>query len=421
MNRLEDRLQRDLRAQAEDIIPADVPQLRLPERPSRPVRWLWHRGTQRPSSWLTPLAAAVAVAAVITGTFAAVKAIHPAGQTQVKANTAGLPPYYVYLPTGWRSTAVVARTATGSVVKTLHAPRPFLFEDASGGQCSQSLSAAGDGEFMLMAVGPAPSTSSGPGPAVRFYLLRVSPSGATRMTAIHLPEPIGDGQNVCYGLSPDSQRLAVAYTPGSKSWGRTVIEVITLATGRAHRWSYTTTLCCSSIENLAWVTPRTLAFSVPFNAPSGPTASAPPAQDAAGTYLLDTAARGSRLLADSRRLTGASFQIQAATPDGTGLIVDHYQEHGGLPTLDEVSVRTGRVVRTYGQVSGDVLAAVLWSDPSGDRLVVAEVVDPMASRPPGPQFDSIGFLKPGGRKPGGTFTRLHPLPRIEGGIPGLAW
>jgi hypothetical protein len=71
-----------------------------------------------------------------------------------------------------------------------------------------------------------------------------------------------------------------------------VAQIITLATGQVRQWSCTDTLQADPVRDLTWVTPRTLAFYVPLNAPDAPTTTAPPQQDSPGTWLLDTAAPG---------------------------------------------------------------------------------------------------------------------------------
>jgi hypothetical protein len=433
VNSIENRLLRDLRAQAGHITPSSVHPLRLPEPGGHHARPLRHLRPRHRPAWMAPLAAAAAVTAVLFGAFAATQAIrHPAPRNQAPANWPDeLPPYYVYLPQAWRSSAVVAKTPVGEVIATLHAPRPFTFEDDTSGDCSQSISSAGDREFVLMAAGQPPRVPPrtrpgaylGDGTPVRLFLLQVAPAGEARLTAVRLPERLGTNQDVCYALSPDGGHLALTFTPNPSPGhaGTMVLQVITLATGQVRQWTYTNTLRGDPVRDLSWVTPRTLAFYVPLNAPDAPTTTAPPPQDSPGTYLLDTAAPSHNLLADSRHLTGELFEVQAATPDGTLLIGNHYQEPSGRAVLDEVSARTGQVIRTFGKCIDACLEgpeAVLWSDPSGDRLVVAESA---TNPPPGPQTDLIGTLKPGGLKRGGAFTPLRPQPRVEGDIPGLAW
>jgi hypothetical protein len=420
VNRLEDRLRRDLRARAEDVTRPSVPPLHLPGPPGHRSRSRWHRGSASRPAWVTPLAAAAAVTAVIAGTFTAAQAIYPpAPRPQVPAATSGLtglPPYYVSLPRDYRSTAVVARTATGAVIATLHAPRPFMFSDDNDGDCAQSLSAAGDQEFVLKATAQQPGVLAAIGPAVRLFLLRVTPAGGVSLTALRLPDRLGGNQSLCYALSPDGRRLALTFTPNPDLGSRMVVQVVTLATGQVRQWSYTSTLRADPVRNLTWVTPRILAFYVPFNAPDAPTTTAPPRRDTPGTYLLNTAAAGHSLLTDSRRLTGEQFEVHAATPDGTRLIVNHYGQPGTRAVLDEVSVRTGQVVQTFGTCVDACLGgaeAVLWSDPSGDRLVVAK---PLKNSPPGQELHVIGALAPGG-----AFTPLRPQPHVEGQLPGLAW
>jgi ABC-type phosphate transport system substrate-binding protein len=72
VSRLEDRLRRDLSAQAGHITSPSVPRLRLPGPAGRQARTPWHRGVRRRSGWLIPLAAAGAVTALIIATFIAI-------------------------------------------------------------------------------------------------------------------------------------------------------------------------------------------------------------------------------------------------------------------------------------------------------------------------------------------------------------
>ena len=223
---------------------------------------------------------------------------------------------------------------------------------------------------------------------------------------------------MCYALSPDGTHLALTYTPTLAHSETMVIQVITLATGQVRQWSYTSTLRANPVRDLTWVTPRTLAYYIPLNAPDAPTTTTPPQQDTPGTWLLDTTAPAPGLLADSRRLTGELFEVQTATPDGTRLIGNHYREPGphATATLEEISARTGKIIQTFGQCVGTCgggAEAVLWSDPSGHQLVVAKSVK---NPPPELQTDVIGILKPGG-----DFTPLRPQPKAEGQIPGLTW
>lgn len=396
MTRLEDRILRDLRIQADRITPSSVPRLRLPGPDEHQARTAWYRGSRRRLAWLVPLAAAVAVAAVIVGALTAVQAIRDPAPRHPVTGPDGLPPYYVYLPREFRSSVVVARTGTGAVIRTLHAPSPLFFEDDGSGDCTQSISAAGDREFALMAT----SESH----AARIFLLRVSPSGGTRLSAVHLPEK-PDGQELCYSLSPDGRRLALTFAPRSAHANAMVVQVITLATGQVWQWSYTDAGAGDPVRDLTWVTSRTVGYFVPFK----------------GTYLLDTSLAGQQLAADSRRVTGGQDEFQGSSPDGTRLLVAHAEDGGRHAILEEISAHTGKVVRTFGQclfACDGGAEAVLWSNAAADRLIVAESLNLKA---PGPQVDTIGILKPNGRKAGGAFTKLRPQPRVEGEIPGLAW
>ena len=139
MNDLQDRLLRDLQAQAEHVTPASVPRCTCPQLPAGQTRIRWRRDPRRFPAWVTPLAAAAAVSVVLLGIFTAVQAVHHPAPVTAAAPTASRPTTSP-LPRDWHSSAVVARTATGAVVATLHAPQPYTFEDDTSGDCAQSIS-----------------------------------------------------------------------------------------------------------------------------------------------------------------------------------------------------------------------------------------------------------------------------------------
>jgi ABC-type phosphate transport system substrate-binding protein len=84
---LDDRLHRDLRAQADRITPPSVPALRLRGPAGQQARGPWHRGPRRWPAWVIPLAAAAAVTAVIIGTFAAIPPATNAAPARAAGNT----------------------------------------------------------------------------------------------------------------------------------------------------------------------------------------------------------------------------------------------------------------------------------------------------------------------------------------------
>jgi hypothetical protein len=406
VTRLEDRLSRDLRAQAEHITPSSVPPLRLATVPRRAARRPGH--SRR--AWAAPLAAAAVAATLVVGVFAATQLTRSPAARPAQGPD-GLPPYYVYLPGAMRS-VIVARTATGATLARLPAPRPYVAFSETG-NCTQYVSSAGDRKFVIIAYGRGATAPIVP------YLLQVTAGGTARLTAVHLPGQVGQDQNLCYALSPDGRRLAVAFSPQSGSGQTMIVQVITLATGRVRQWTYTDTDRGGAVTDLTWVTSRTLAYYIPWSAPEAPIEKTPPRQDTPGTYLLDTGAPGRSLLADSRRVTGQLFQVQLATPGGALLIGDHYVSRGahvkGLyyrAVVAEVSARTGQIVRTFGVCRHACLngaQTVLWSNRSGSRILVAEYGQHG-------QADVIGLLQPGG-----AFTPLRPQPHAIGEIPQIGF
>ena len=129
MNRLEDRLERDLRAQAEHIAPSSVPRLRLPAPTGDQSHTLWRRAAWH--RWwprLAPVAAAAAVVAVVAASLAISGALaghQPGNRPARRGPFSGVPPYYVALavrhpnlkPTiAQPQFAEVRATATGAVL-----------------------------------------------------------------------------------------------------------------------------------------------------------------------------------------------------------------------------------------------------------------------------------------------------------------
>ena len=102
MSALEDRLRTELRAESELIAPESIPALSLPEQDGRraatPRRW----GLRWWPAWVTPMAAAAAVLAVIIASLAISGVIlrrpagnGPAGSSGVFAK---VPRYFIALP-----------------------------------------------------------------------------------------------------------------------------------------------------------------------------------------------------------------------------------------------------------------------------------------------------------------------------------
>src|SRR5450755_1733253 len=144
MNALEDRLRAELRAESQLIAPDSIPALSLPGQGGRRLTALRRRGTRRWPAWVTPVAAAAAVTAVIAGTLTAshlVSGNAPARQAAARTSYSHLPPYYASTVEGsvvryvWKGsqdgTSVLGRyikiraTATGKLVTTISPPKPY--------------------------------------------------------------------------------------------------------------------------------------------------------------------------------------------------------------------------------------------------------------------------------------------------------
>jgi len=417
MNALEDQVRRALRETAEDITPMDVPPLRLPDGTGRASagggRW-----AARWPAWVTPLAAAAAVVAVLAATLALT-----GGQREPRARTdallASVPRYYVMLASstghggsnlGWPLRAEIRATATGRIVAALAPPRPDnVFVMAAA--------ASGVGRYVLAAQRMAIQRQRNirvPVPAgpIRLYQLSISPSG--QVSALSpLPFPAVPASTTLYGLAltPDGRELAVATRAGGPRPGPE-IQVDALATGAQRVWTWPGAQ--PVIESLggtgsalSWAADdRTLAFGQLIN----------------GRYnvrLLDTAAPGSSLAAsrpalsldwsgrsDSRRFHhGRAVNDNDTfgallTPDGSKIICATItQTRHPLASefaFTEFSAQTGKVVAVLGRFWflgrwPQQEQAVLWTNTDGSTLLVQAHRPGVTRRPATPPGQGATF------------------------------
>ena len=140
MTQLEERLRADMRADSAQIEPGRIPALRLPARAHPPGR-LRRRGPRHWPAWVTALAAAAAVTAVIAGTFLIAHTVFRSGPNPPATGGpppySGIPPYYAYAVQGsivhgtQNGDSVIARyvkiraTASGKVLRTVSPPAPY--------------------------------------------------------------------------------------------------------------------------------------------------------------------------------------------------------------------------------------------------------------------------------------------------------
>jgi hypothetical protein len=301
------------------VITADkVPPFRLHESAgsrglAHRTRFAWTR-----LAWVGPLAAAAAVVIVVVGSVAVGSSFARSGKGRsgnsgaskpgVSAGSyAGVPPYYVAM--GNPSLAIVRATATGATLVRITTNTPFV--GVAG--------AANDRTFVLDAqrqiIGPSVTWPGQP----QFSLLRLTASGTEESYSRLALAPLPKGSAVTgLALTPDGSKLAVAIELGKWRTARGVMEirVYTLATGAYRTWSAPgsadsedpagfTGSGTDGSESISWgADSRTLAFDWMNGS-------------LRGVRLLDTAASGDNLIADSR----------------LAVIEINFSSHSGPPTF----------------------------------------------------------------------------------------
>jgi hypothetical protein len=439
VNGLEERLRSELQAESGQITPGSLAGLRLPEpgrrgpagrRPSR--RWLPGRlgGPGRPGGlggpwrwpgWAVPVAAAAAVVAVITGTVALVHT--PPASPGGPAAAASPPAYYAYgvpdtHPPGTGGTSqvpihsiAVRSVVTGGLVTNVTVPRPFT-------NVVTLTAAAGASVFVFSADrwrwrggdhGHPGSWGLDRRTPLTFFVLRITRDGHTRLATVGQTVPLRLLNLTSIALSPDGRRLAMASVGGDRT---ALVRLITLGTGAVRTW----TLPHASWQPMlqpagAWTADgRTLVILM--NGTHLPPRGSPPT----AVRLLDTGAPGTSLAA-SRQLNlhvaGGNWAWRGIfiTPDGSELLdpVVHdvtVAPQSGHPANGFVAVysaRTGALLRAAGgwtwHRNGGAQQVVLWSSPSGDRLLVLQ---------PRPSGVTLGVLAGGSfRLTGAPLPRLH--------------
>jgi hypothetical protein len=258
MTQLEDQLRLAFRAKASQITPPPPP-LELQPRPvldPAARRGSGRAGTPLQQRWLVPLAAAVAVLAVIAGalTVSGTLAGHrtPLSLPATTPIQTSVPAYYVALtsvrpmpvrkPQAWPvlTTATVRATSTGAVLATVVPPHPYTtFTDVS---------AAADDRYFVLAAEYQMGKNTGPY-HVGFFLLRINPAAAyppsrTSLTALPAAALPGDDQLEAMALSPDGRLLATGalhlreQPDGPKGLvATTYLKVYDLVTGHSRTWT----------------------------------------------------------------------------------------------------------------------------------------------------------------------------------------
>jgi hypothetical protein len=443
MNTTEERLLAAIRETAAEITPGSTLPLSLPEparrAPRQRLRGQRPSGRRRPSGWrraLAPAAAAASVIAVVAASLVitgggGTHGQGPGGETPAvrAAALASVPPYYVALTgyPGMRQHAVVRASATGAVLATITAPKPYSTLTWVSG-------AADDRTFVLAAqrwwqirpgkAGLAAENRDG-NTRVRFFRLQLGPAGrVSRLTAIpSLPSGPRAAQLAGIALSPDGSELAVALHGSGPSERDPEILGINLATGSQREWVWPGTGWVGNFkpigEPLSWTADgRMLAFQKWTG-------------NNVQVRLLDTTAPGSSLRSarlivrflDRDGVFTLSPVNSIITPDGTRLVVPLMETTLRPATLElritEFSTSTGKAARVldpwrFKGLGPTSWLDVLWTNSSGSTLIV--------EAPPG--TDPAGHWITRAIEPvpgvliGGQFT---PLPKAPHNLLNVAW
>jgi hypothetical protein len=451
VTRLEDRLRTDLTAESVQIEPGSIPALNLPALAPPPRGTLRRWSPRHWPAWVTALAAAAAVTAVIAGTFIAGHIVAQTGPnrgpTAGEPAYSGIPPYYAYAVQGSTYSrtvngtqygdSVIARyvkiraTVTGELISTISPPAPYnAFESFTGAANGRTLvfaanryrySKKGNEYYKLDQKTP-----------LKFMILRITPGGRTQLSALSLPITLTEAQAPTLALAPDGTRLAVAYGGSGKP---AVVQVITLATGQMRTWVSPPPAATPVLTGPGtWTADgRTLALGQMVIQPSGIIRSSPTQM-----RLLDTAAPSRNLATASKLITLPSADTLPwpfITPDGTKLT----GEITGRPTrltatattesgaFGVYSARTGALLRVVARwhqhgrrfIFNRARQTVVWSNLSGSRLIVEM---------PRRNINEVGFLT------GDKFTALPNVAlapllnainsggfQTSGGYVGFAW
>lgn len=360
MNTLEDHVRAATQAIAGTVAPGSAPPLRLPAGP--PPRRALGR-VRRWAHWLTPAAAALAVAAVVLATLALQR-----GQAGPPVSPGplpgGLPRYYAALvqePSGpwW---AEVRATATGKVLGTVRPPLPFT-------RFSEVAAAPDDHTFVLAGIGPQGQPS-----VTQLYALRLNPAtGQVRLSRLPIPLIPERWRVNALAVSPDGTRLAVALEPAGAERPR--LQLYSMTSGALLReWGVNTRHpgAAPVIGFMSWAADgRTLEYSYPLRGN--------------GAALLDVTRPGTNLLGNS---TIVQFPKRAAltgnlTLTGGGRLIAsaaYITSGNGYVTgwlVGEFSARTGQAVhvlyrRAFHRSNPAIgPGTVWWASPSGQVLIAS--------------------------------------------------
>ena len=388
MTELENSLRKAFRAKASEITPPPPP---LELQPLTALDPAARRGSGKFRAplqhRLVPLAAAVAVIAVVAGALA-VGGARPARRTPPAAPIqTSVPPYYVALVNNGllrlgalpHAMATVRETGTGTVIARLSPPRPYVSFDAVSG-------AADDRTFVLEARGN-PIPVSGVIPE-RFYLLRITPSATSaakraRLTALPAIEISGGYEVGAMALSPDGSSLAAILTHGIQGY----LHVYNLTTGTTRTWVRKPCSGCGQSQDelgvAVGIAYPAAAVSLSWTADGNSLAFVP-----GGGFdqlrLLDLGAPGDNVQPNSRPFAIHGVPVSQwseayMTPDAKTVFISYNESRGKTDWngLLRYSARTGNLTRINkttryfeGHLTGYGSDTVLWASYDGSELIV---------------------------------------------------
>jgi len=425
------------RSAAAVITPDTVPPLALDEPAGGGQPGPGHRSWP---AWVAPLAAAAAIVLIVAGGGVAARALL-AGPGAAKPGAAepgaarsgvsgaatgaasagldtGVPPYYVAVLGSGRT--VARATWTGATLAAITTRTPVA-----------GVAGAADGRTFVLdeqrsIIGGSVTWVGQPA----FYLLRLTAAG-TEESLTRLAVPAIPGGTVVSGLalSPDGSKLAVDVNSGGWPTARLLeIMTYTLATGASRSWTASgiTNSDASSgftgsgvdgAQSISWTADsRTLAIGVENKA-------------YIGVRLLDTAAGGTSLMADSRlavieqsrddpgfglgNVSPPDYFASCATdamisPDGAAIVCGYSTTVGKTTTMGfaQYSARTGRMDHVFGLVHFHGQAptgiSLYWVNSAG-TIAIGTSETARGGR--------VGVMD------GGKFT---PLPQVGGNL-AIAW
>jgi hypothetical protein len=378
MTDLETRLRAGLRAEAARVQPGMLREFRLPRH--RGLRGWRRRSGPVPGSrmlpWLAPVAAALAVLAVIAGVRLTVDD-RPAVPSRITpavtaaAPAAPVPPYYVAANLHTQAKAWIYDSVTGQVLGKL----------AVAGQLPVDIAAAADDRdfaivfhdlyrpafttFMRLTLGD-------DGKPASFQRLRVPLAANTSLSDIALSP---DGQTLALALVIEPSNAAIEKNPKAEETATTEIELVSLRTEATRTWAAAPGV---GIGDLSWGRGgQTLAFLAGGRG-------GPPNDSPGQVRVLNVSRPPGALMASSTpvrlRTAGGRVQSMQVTDNGAEVIAwvrmpSHPAKTGrGTLVLAEFSTRTGQQLRVFSRlrtVNGDVGYGEIFSaDPSGQHILI---------------------------------------------------